>query len=59
MSKMTSWQTSSTYARKATNARTADSLASDKWHVDTYPLSQTRSVKVSYGELKVVKWYGK
>lgn len=46
-----------TYGHK--RAAIANNNFVDKWHVDRFPTAQTKSVKVSYGDLKVVKRYGK
>lgn len=57
MSKVTSWRASSTYG--GSHAKVADNKGEDKWHVDRFPVQETRSVRVSYGTVKVVKRHGK
>ena len=50
-----SWNSVEVYVKKQTVTKTSD----DMWYVDRFPAIQTKSVKVSYGELKVVRRYGK
>jgi len=58
MAKSISWRTVSTYSHKRATSPSRDT-AGDKWQVDRFPTAKTKSVKVSYGDLKVVKRYGK
>ena len=58
MAKSISWRTASTYGHIRVSSASRDA-AVDKWQVDRFPAAQTKSVKVSYGDLKVVKRYGK
>lgn len=57
MARNTSWKMVTTYGHN--RAATANNNSVDKWHVDRFPTAQTKSVKVSYGDLKVVKRYVK
>lgn len=52
-----SWNSVEIYVKKQTSVVTKTS--DDMWHVDRFPAIQTKSIKISYGELKVVKRYGK
>jgi hypothetical protein len=52
-----SWNSVEIYVKKQTSVHIKAS--DDVWHVDRFPAIQTKSVKISYGELKVVKRYGK
>lgn len=57
MGKVTSWRASSTYG--GNHAKVADIRGCDKWHVDRFPVQETKSARVSYGTVKVVKRHGK
>lgn len=57
MSNETSWRNSSTYGGR--EVKVARGREENKWHVDRFPVQETRSAKVSYGTVKVVKRYGK
>ena len=57
MARSTSWKMVTTYGHNRAASAVKDAV--DKWHVDRFPTAQTKSVKVSYGDLKVVKRYGK
>lgn len=57
MTEKESWTSVEIYVKKQTSVVTK--VSNDMWHVDRFPAIQTKGVKISYGELKVAKRYGK